>query len=63
MALQIGKTPEEKGSQCHKSSVEAVVTHPQTTPDVGELLSTEYARQKAVNTRQYLSLARDFFVI
>ena len=59
MALQTGKMPKEKGSQCHKSSVEAVVTLPQTTQNVGKLLSTECARQKAVN-RQYISLATDY---
>ena len=36
-------------SLCHKEAVEMVLTLPATTKDVGELLSSAHAHEKAVN--------------
>ena len=41
---------------CHKESVETVLTLPATTRDVGEMLSSVYAREKAVNRHCLLKI-------
>ena len=38
-----------EASGCHKAAVEAVVTLPKMTGDIGELLSSAHAKEKASN--------------
>eukprot|EP00731_Ephydatia_muelleri_P012476 Em0006g1370a len=47
-----------EASGCHKAAVEAVVTLPKTTGDIGELLSSAYAKEKASNQKNLMTVAR-----
>ena len=46
-----------EASGCHKAAVEAVVTIPATTRDVGELLSSAHAKEKAANRKNLMCVA------
>eukprot|EP00731_Ephydatia_muelleri_P012458 Em0006g1352a len=47
-----------EASGCHKAAVEAVVTLPKTTGDIGELLSSAHAKEKASNQKNLMTVAR-----
>eukprot|EP00731_Ephydatia_muelleri_P025509 Em0017g592a len=46
-----------EASGCHKTAVEAVVTLPITTGDIGELLSSAHAKEKASNQKNLMTVA------
>ncbi|XP_052275994.1 uncharacterized protein LOC127875176 [Dreissena polymorpha] len=46
------------GSECHKETVERLVTLTATTRDVGETLSAGHAKEKADNRKQLLQILR-----
>ena len=43
-----------QGSKCHREAVEVMVTLPATTQDIGELFSSQQARDKEQNRRMLL---------
>ena len=47
-----------EASGCHKAAVVAVVTLPKTTGDIGELLSSAHAKEKASNQKNLMTAAR-----
>ena len=54
----VGFTNHEK-SAMHKLAVEVAVTLPQTHKDVGEMLSTSHAAEKALNHQCLLKIAQN----
>ena len=45
-----------KASGCHKAAVEAVVTLPIMAGDIGELLSSAHAKEKASNRKNLMTV-------
>ena len=47
-----------EASGCHKAAVEAMETFPETTGDIGELLSSAHSNEKACNRKNLMTVAR-----
>lgn len=46
----------DEGSQCHKDAVQMTTTLPATTRDVGEMLSSQLAREREEHRKKFLKL-------